>query len=118
MAEQEEASASADEGLDARVSSLETGQQSLSEKVDQILGIVSGKGGEAETRAEETAGGAPNIAHEIRQQLEERDAKARAAADEQAKTDRLAAAEAKIAELAEKPPEAMPRRVEKIMGWR
>jgi hypothetical protein len=32
-----------DKGLDARVSTLESGQESLSDRVDEILGIVKGK---------------------------------------------------------------------------
>jgi hypothetical protein len=116
MADDEQDS-SPDHSIDQRVSQLETGQASLSEKLDQILGIVGGGGGEADAHPQEPTGGA-NVAHEIRAQLDERDRKNRAEAAEKAAADRLAAAEAKIAELAEKPPEAMPRRVEKIMGWR
>ena len=109
-----------DSGLDERVAKLETGQETLTGKVDKILGIVSGQGGSAEDgggHADQPTGGT-NIAHEIRAQLEERDRKNAADAEERAKSDRLAAAEAKLAELSEKPPEPMPRRVERIMGWR
>lgn len=119
MAEDEQ-DGTPDGGLDQRVASLEAGQTSLEDKVDKILGIVSGHGGDAGDgggHGDEPSGGT-NIAHEIRQQLDERDAKNRAEADEQARTDRLGAVETRLAELAEKPPEPMPRRIEKIMGWR
>ena len=105
------------QGIDQRVASLEAGQESLSQKIDKILGLVSGGDGES-AHGDEGSGGGTNIAHEIRAQLEDRDRKAKADADEKAKADRLAAAEARIAELSEKPPEPMPRRRERIMGWR
>jgi uncharacterized protein YceH (UPF0502 family) len=101
--------------LDARVGQLETGQASISERVDRILGIIGGAGNDSEQQ--ETAPPA-NVAEEIRRQIEERDARAAAAADDQARTDRLGALETRVSELAEKPPEPMPRRVERIMGWR
>ena len=111
MSEQAPEEPPAETGVEQRVDSLES-------KVDKILGILGSKPKDEELDAEQQAGGGTNIAHEIRAQLEERDAKARADAAEQGKADRLAAAEAKIAELTEKPPEPMPRRVERIMGWR
>ena len=99
----------AEAGVEQRVDSLES-------KVDKILGILSG-GQDDPPRAEQPDGGT-NIAHEIRAQLDARDAKNAADAAEREKSDRLAAAEAKLAELSEKPPEPMPRRRERIMGWR
>lgn len=99
----------AEPGVEQRVDSLES-------KVDQILGIISGQHDGQAPETEEPGG--TNIAHEIRAQLEEQERRKAAEAAEQSKADRLAAAEAKIAELAEKPPEPMPRRVERIMGWR
>lgn len=109
MSEQPPEDPPAESGVEQRVDSLES-------KVDKILGILSG----GDSHAEETPAGQPdtNIAHEIRAQLEEQDRKRAAEAAEQGKADRLAAAEARIAELSEKPPEPMPRRVERIMGWR
>ena len=103
------ASTAPETGLETRVDSLEA-------KVDQILGLVSG--GRENAAEPPSQGGGTNVAHEIRQQLDERDARARAQADEAAKADRLGAIETKLAELAEKPPEPMPRRIERIMGWR
>lgn len=108
-----------DSSADQRIASLEAGQASLGKKIDSILGIISnnpdddddpGDGGQP--------AGASNVAEEIRAQLDQRDAKARADADKAALTDELGQVKAKIAELAEKPPAPMPRRVEKLMGWR
>jgi hypothetical protein len=108
-------------GLEDRVGQLETGQQSLTGKVDRILGIVSGSSSDGSDGGDgggQDAGQPGSIAEEIRVQLDERDAASAAAADDQAKTDRLGALETKVAELAEKPPAPMPRRVEKFWGWR
>ena len=102
--------------LDARVGQLETGQASISDKVDRILGIIGGGGNGSEQQ--ETPAPPANVAEEIRRQIEDRDARAAAAADDQARTDRLGALETRVSELAEKPPEPMPRRVERFMGWR
>lgn len=102
-----------DTTLDNRVGKLEAGQESLSAKLDKVLEALSGGGQQDDGEPQ----GAPNVAAEIRQQLEERDRKDKAAARDKAREDRLTAAETKLAELAEKPPGPMPRRVEKIMGW-
>jgi hypothetical protein len=106
-----------EQGIDQRVSSLEAGQESLSQKLDKILGIVGGAG-PAEGGHPDEDKGAPNIAHEIRAQLDQRDAAAKKKADEDSVKDELGQVKAKVAELAEKAPEPMPRRVERIMGWR
>lgn len=98
-----------DSGLDQRVTTLES-------KIDKILGIIS-RDPPAADEPEQPAG-APNVAHEIRQQLDERDAKAREDADKASLRDEVGALKTTLAELAEKPPEAMPRKVERIMGWR
>ena len=105
-----------EQGIDQRVSSLEAGQESLSQKLDKILGIVGGDG-PAEGGHPDEDKGAPNIAHEIRAQLDA-DAAAKKKADEDSVKDELGQVKAKVAELAEKAPEPMPRRVERIMGWR
>jgi hypothetical protein len=105
-------------GLEDRVGQLETGQQSLTGKVDRILGIVSGSSTSDSDGGGQDAGQPGSIAEEIRVQLDQRDAASAAAADDQAKTDRLGALETRVAELAEKPPAPMPRRVEKFWGWR
>lgn len=100
----------ADDRLGERVDGLEA-------KVDKILGIISG--GSDKPASEPGQPQQPaNVAEEIRRQIEDRDAKAASAAEEQAKTDRIGALETKITELAEHAPEPMPRRVEKFMGWR
>ena len=51
-------------------------------------------------------------------QLDQRDAAAKKKADEDALKNTVSEVKAKVAELAEKAPEPMPRRVERIMGWR
>ena len=109
----------AEEGLDQRVSSLETGQDSLSEKLDKILGIVGVGGGRDDepTGQDGQPGGGTNIAHEIRQQLDERDAAAARKAEDDGLKSTVGELQAKLSELAEKPPAPMPRRVERLMGW-
>jgi hypothetical protein len=94
------------EGLEARVSGLEAGQQGLAGKIDQILGIIQGGGGrQPEAKAPAPAG---NVADEIRQQLDliDREKKGR---------DEIEGLKTKVAELSETPPEPQPRRVEKFM---
>src|SRR5258708_5635142 len=104
---------------DQRIASLEAGQESLGGKIDRILGIISGGGPDDDDPGDGgQPAGAPNIAHEIRAQLDERDAKAKADADAASVKDEIGGVKAKVAELAEKPPAPMPRRVEQIMGWR
>lgn len=102
---------------DKRIGDLEAGQQTILGKLDQLLGGNPPKaaaGGDAPQAPRPPA----NIAEEIRQQLDARDAKHRADAETKARDDRLAALETKTSELAEKSPEPLPRRVEKFMGWR
>ena len=98
--------ASAD--LDSRVGRLET-------MISELKDAITGGGGQGSESAPEPPA---NVAEEIRRQIEERDARERAAAEDKARTDRLGALETRLAELTEKPPEPMPRRVEKLMGWR
>ena len=102
-----------DSALGERVGKLETGQDNLSGKIDEILGILGGRG----TEHEEQPSGAGNVADEIRVQLDERDRKRAADDRARADSDRLGAVEARVSELAEKPPEPMPRRIERFMGW-
>ena len=107
-----------EQGLDQRVSSLETGQESMSQKLDKLLGIVGADSGQdGGNGGHEPEGTGTNIAHEIRTQLDARDAAARKKADEDALKNTVGEVKAKVAELAEKAPEPMPRRVERIMGW-
>lgn len=108
--------------LDERVGSLEAGQQSITDKVDQILGIV-GKGEHAahdaaQRHEEEKLDRPSSVAEQIRAGLDERDARERerqAAAD---RDGRLGVLEQKLTDMAEKAPEVPARRVERIMGWR
>jgi hypothetical protein len=105
-----------DEALGERVSRLETGQDSLSGKIDQILGILGdGGAGQQQGHDENPSGAQPNIAHEIRAQLDERDRKKAADDTARADADRIGAVETRLAELAEKPPEPMPSRRERWM---
>jgi hypothetical protein len=94
--------------LPKRVSSLEG-------KIDTILAKLSGDGGGTEPEPE----GAPNVAYEIRQQLDERERKAKAKADAEANglKAELGEVKVKLSELAEKPPGPLPRKIEKWMGW-
>jgi uncharacterized protein YciI len=92
---------------DKRLDQLEAGQSTILAKLEQLLG-----GGKPDEDGKPKPAG--NIAEEIRQQLDARDARNKADADARAKEDRLAKVEEKISE---KPPEPMPRRVEKFMGW-
>jgi hypothetical protein len=105
------------EGLDQRVSSLETGQETLSQKLDRLLHLSGDDHTEEPTDPKDPAGGT-NIAHEIRQQLDQRDADAKRKADEDGLKSTVAEVQTKLSELTEKPPEPMPRRVEKFFGWR
>jgi hypothetical protein len=110
-----------EQGLDQRVSSLETGQQTITGKVDQILGIL-GKGehaaqGTAQTEEAAKLDAPSNVADMVRRQLDERDAKAKADAAAKGQTDRLGALETTVSELAEKPPAEPVKRRHKIMGW-
>lgn len=105
----------AEQDLDSRVGALETGQQTMAEKLDQILGIVTGGGHEQDGAGQPDKPGDANIAHEIRAQLDARDARKA----EEGKHKSLAEQVAEIkTTLTEKPPEPMPRRVERLMGWR
>ena len=117
MADDEEKPAP-EQGLDGRVSSLETGQETLTQKIDKLLGIVGADGPGDGQDGHDGEGTGTNIAHEICAQLDKRDREAKDAADKASLTDEIGQVKAKVAELAEKPPAPMPRRVEKLMGWR
>lgn len=57
-----------DKSLDARVATLETGQEGLTEKVDRILGIVSKGHDDQPTESTTTADPAPeDMAEQMRQ---------------------------------------------------
>jgi hypothetical protein len=91
-------------GLGERVSALESGQASILSKLDKALGFLDRK---PDPPASPPGPERPevSIADEIRRQLDEKlkpapDAKPAAAAD-----------------LAEKTPQPMARRIERVMGW-
>lgn len=101
--------------LDAKVTGLES-------KVDLILDKLSGATGQAHDTAqqhtEDRLDRPTTIAEEIRGQLAAQRAADEKTAAEKGQADRLAAVEATVTGLAEKAPEPITRRVEKIMGWR
>lgn len=118
MADENNTDPQPEQGIDKRVSSLEAGQESLTQKIDKILGLVGGGHADEPSDDDGQPAHGGSIAHEIRAQLDERDRRAKADADKQSTADELAAVKTRLAELSEKPPEPMPRRVEKWMGWR
>ena len=109
-----------DTSLDTRVGKLEAGQDSLTAKIDDILGILKGSGGDGDGDGghEEQATGGTNIAHEIRAQLDDAERKRAAQERDKAHGDRLAGLEAKITEMSEKPPEAPVKRSTRMMWGR
>lgn len=102
-------------GLDQRVESLEHGQESLGHKLDRILGVISGSDDDPGGGGQPA--GSPNIAEEIRAQLDKRDREKKEADEAASVKDQLGQVKAKVAELAEKPPAPPPKRVHKLMGW-
>lgn len=90
--------------LGQRVSSLEQGQASISEKVDQVLGFLSKT---PDATAEPAERPEVSIADEIGRQLDARDRKARSRP--------AAPAVPAAADLAEKPPAAPVRRLTKML---
>jgi hypothetical protein len=113
----EETDPPAGDSTDQRIASLEAGQSGLEKKIDRILGIVAG-GPDDPDPGDGGQPAAGNVADEIRTQLDARDAKAKTDREAASLVDELGQVKAKVAELAEKPPAPMPRRVEKLMGWR
>jgi hypothetical protein len=110
-----------DQALSDRVSKLEAGQDSLAGKLDQVIGMLSG-GKDGDHPKEPTApaaqpGNPAGIAHEIRQQLDERDRKEKEKKEADATAGTLAELKATVTQLAEHKPGPEPRRVERIMGW-
>jgi cell division septation protein DedD len=107
MADDEETPAPAETGdLPKRVDTLES-------KIDTILSRLSGGPAKADDGPEPP----PNVAHEIRQQLDERDRAAAAKAKEDGIAAELGEVKVKLSELTEKAPGPLPRRIERIMGW-
>ena len=104
----------ADGTLDNRVGKLEAGQESITAKLDDLIGMLKGSEGGGESHAPEGTG---SIGKEIRDQLDQRDRERAAADRDRAHGDRVGALEASLAELREKPPVPPVRRVEKVMGW-
>lgn len=107
---------SPDAGLGERVDRLETGQDMLSQKIDQILGIVSGRAPSGS--GEEQPGGRPDIEHQVRAELaraEKEKADQQAAEDEKSEREQLRERLAALTETAPVPPQ---RRAERVMWGR
>lgn len=93
-------------GLESRVSSLETGQSTITEKIDKVLGFLeSTPDAPAEPEDERPE---HRIADEISRQLDARDRR-------RAKDTPREPAAPKAAELAEKPPAAPVRRLTRMI---
>ena len=103
------------DGLDARVSALETGQQGLSDKIDLVLGKLSGSSDRTGGRGHEADPTGRSTADEIREQLEERDRRAAAAAREKNSDSRLAGLEETVGRLTEAKPTEPVRKLTKAM---
>lgn len=109
---------SGDDGsLDERVDRLESGQQTLSEKLDKILGIVSSgpPGGTAENGTTGPAGRPPDIGEQVRAELaraEQERADKDAAEAEKSDRETIREQLAKLREAAPRPPQ---RRSERMM---
>ncbi len=100
------------------VEQLAERQDTLDGKLDQILTILGKKDGAPASAGTSESTASTSIADEIRQQFEERDRKAAADKDKAGQGEWRTSVDARLAELAEKPPESPARRAEKIMGWR
>lgn len=100
--------------LDDRVGQLESGQQSLSGKVDKILGILGGAGGDGDG-GHAPQGSGVSVAEEIRAQLEQQRRDDAAAAAERDRDARLSAAETTLRDMTEKQPGPLPRRSTRLM---
>jgi hypothetical protein len=97
-------------------------QNSLEAKVDLILDKLGGKEGQAHAAAqqhtEKRLDESSTIAEQVRKQIADQKAAEAADAEKRGQADRLAAVEARVSGMAEAPPEAPQRRIEKILGWR
>lgn len=101
----------------ARLDALEAKTDSMSGTLSEVLRILKGTedGGK---QPEAPAPADRDIAAEIRQQLDERAAAEKSENDKKAGEDRIGALETRVSELAEKPPQPMPRRSTRLMWGR
>lgn len=102
---------------DERIDRLEAGQQTLSQKIDQILGIVSSKpaGQSASPESPGPAGRPADIGEQVRAELaraEQERAASEAAEAEKSDREQIREAAAKLREVAPQPPQ---RRSERVM---
>jgi hypothetical protein len=102
-------------GLAGRVDKLETGQDTISAKLDHLIERLSGGGGAA---GGAKSGEGESVADEIARQLAERDARARADADSRTLLDRLGAVETSVSEMREKAPGPLQTRRARVMWGR
>lgn len=104
-----------------RLDALEAEQKKQGGTLDTILGILQGKKtGTPPAPGPDpgTGGGQTSIADEIARQLDERDARDKAAKNDKDQADWRAGVDAKLAGMTESAPEAPVRRIEQRMGWR
>lgn len=108
---------------EARLDDLETHQQTIDEKIDQILGLVRGKGRPSEPAGPQggAASGDSHTAASVAEQVQAELARERKAAKDQAaadadKTERETLRE-RLARLEEQPPVPPVRRATKLLGW-
>lgn len=99
------------------LSEIQAEQETQRDKIDQILGILSGDHGDAQAHTEQRLDAPSAVADMVRRQLDERDAAQRQADADKTSQDRIGAIETKLAELAEQPPAEPVKRRHKIMGW-
>lgn len=106
-----------------RLEDLEHRQDTLTEKVDEILGLVRGRGRASEPSAPPAGGAsadsqaAASVAEQVQAELaREREAAQRQAAADADKADREAIKE-QLARLQETPPRPKPRRATALLGW-
>lgn len=100
--------------LDERVDRLEAGQDTLSQKLDQILGIVTSKPAAPEGTGTSPGGRPPDVESMVRAELARAEHERKAAADAEAeKSDRETIKEqlAKLREAAPVPPQPRAQRV-------
>lgn len=101
--------------LDERVGRLETGQQTLTEKLDQVLAAVTRRPGKDDDPAPGPSGRPGSIAEQVQAELARAKQEAAAAeAAEAEKSDREQIKE-QLAKLKEAPPVQPQRRSERVM---
>lgn len=99
-----------------RIEDLEHGQDRLTEKIDEILGLIRGRGRPSEPAAPPAPPGsgdtqsAASVAEQVQAELARKEAAATEQAERQTLHDRLA-------KLEEQPPAPPVRRATRLLGW-